>query len=90
MPAQKQTKAISADNKIIKRFHGVVVSAKGDKTAVVKVDTVKMNQKYQKRYTVSPQYQVHDEENKSKEGDKVTFIECRPLSKNKRWRIIEN
>ncbi|MDD3285731.1 MAG: 30S ribosomal protein S17 [Patescibacteria group bacterium] len=90
MPAKKQTAVVAADNKIVKRFQGLVVSAKGDKTAVVKVDSVKMNQKYQKRYTVSRQYQVHDEENKCKEGDKVTFIECRPLSKNKRWRIIEN
>lgn len=90
MPAKKQTAIVPAAGKIVKRFNGVVVSTKGDKTAVVKVDSVRMNQKYQKRYTVSRQYQVHDEDNKCKEGDKVTFIECRPLSKNKRWRIIEN
>jgi small subunit ribosomal protein S17 len=91
MPAQKQAVAIApADNKIIKRFSGVVVSTKSDKTAIVKVDSVKINQKYKKRYTVSRQYQVHDEKNVCKEGDKVTFIECRPLSKNKRWRVIEN
>lgn len=91
MPAQKQAVATApADNKIIKRFSGVVVSTKSDKTAIVKVDSVKINQKYKKRYTVSRQYQVHDEKNVCKEGDKVTFIECRPLSKNKRWRIIEN
>ncbi len=91
MPAKKQAVATApADNKIIKRFSGVVVSTKSDKTAVVKVDSVKINQKYKKRYTVSRQYQVHDEKNVCKEGDKVAFIECRPLSKNKRWRIIEN
>ncbi len=91
MPAQKQAVATApADNKIIKHFSGVVVSTKSDKTAIVKVDSVKINQKYKKRYTVSRQYQVHDEKNVCKEGDKVTFIECRPLSKNKRWRIIEN
>ena len=91
MPAQKQAVATApSDNKIIKRFRVVVVSTKSDKTAIVKVDSVKINQKYKKRYTVSRQYQVHDEKNVCKEGDKVTFIECRPLSKNKRWRIIEN
>jgi len=90
MPAKKQTAIVPTKSKIVKRFNGVVVSTKGDKTAVVNVDSVKMNQKYQKRYTVSRKYQVHDEKNACKEGDKVTFIECRPLSKNKRWRIIEN
>lgn len=90
MPATKKTAIVPAISKIVKRFNGVVVSTKGEKTAVVKVESVKMNQKYQKRYTVSRKYQVHDETNKCKEGDKVTFIECRPLSKSKRWRIIEN
>lgn len=91
MPAIKTTAAAKpAATKTIKRFKGVVVSAKGDKTAVVRVDSAKVNQKYKKRYTVSTKYHVHDEKNVSKEGDKVTFIECRPLSKNKRWRLIEN
>jgi len=91
MPAKKTTAAaVPATTIIIKRFTGVVISAKGEKTAVVKVDSAKINQKYKKRYTVSKKYQVHDEKNSCKEGDKVTFIECRPLSKNKRWRIIEN
>jgi small subunit ribosomal protein S17 len=91
MPAKKQAVATApADNKIIKQFSGVVVSTKSDKTAIVKVDSVKINQKYKKRYTVSRKYQVHDEKNICKEGEKVNFIECRPLSKTKRWRIIEN
>ncbi|MGE5426140.1 MAG: 30S ribosomal protein S17 [Bacillota bacterium] len=90
MPATKKTAtATPASTKTTKRFKGVVVSAKGDKTAVVKVDIAKVNQKYRKRYTVSRKYQVHDEKDACKEGDKVTFIECRPLSKTKRWRIIE-
>lgn len=91
MPVNKQAVAtLPVATKITKRFSGVVVSTKADKTAVVEVETVKLNQKYQKRYTVSRKYQVHDEKNACKEGDKVTFIECRPLSKSKRWRIIEN
>ncbi len=71
-----------------KKFSGVVVSNKMDKTIVVKVERVVVHPKYQKRYTVSRNYKVHDEENKHVEGDKVKFIECRPLSKDKRWRVL--
>jgi small subunit ribosomal protein S17 len=73
---------------IRKKFSGVVVSDKNDKTVIVKVDRVKMNSKYKKRYVVSKRYKVHDENNSCKIGDKVSFIECRPLSKDKRWRIV--
>jgi len=76
--------------KPIKRtFKGIVVSDKMDKTVVVRVDRVKLYPKYQKRYKVSKRYKVHDEKNKCKSGDKVLFSECRPLSKEKRWRIIK-
>lgn len=73
---------------ISKKFVGVVMSNKNDKTIVVKVETVKKHPKYQKRYVVSRRYKVHDEKNKYQVGDKVTFIECRPLSRDKRWRVI--
>ena len=73
---------------ISRTFDGVVVSDKGDKTIVVKVDSVKKHPKYQKRYTVSRKYKVHDEKNQFHTGDKVSFIECRPLSRDKRWRVI--
>ena len=76
-------------NEIIKRkFSGVVVSDKMDKTIVVRVESVKIHPKYKKRYTVSKKFKVHDEKNICKEGDKVSFAECRPLSKDKRWRVI--
>ncbi|PLX27524.1 30S ribosomal protein S17 [Candidatus Parcubacteria bacterium] len=74
---------------IRKKFHGVVVSDKMDKTVVVRVDRVVVHPKYKKRYTVSKKYKCHDEKNEFKEGDKVTFTECRPMSKNKRWRVIK-
>ena len=74
---------------IIKKFNGVVVSDKNDKTIVVKVETVKVHPKYKKRYVVSRRYKVHDEQNEFKTGDKVVFIECRPLSRDKRWRVIK-
>jgi small subunit ribosomal protein S17 len=70
-----------------RKFNGIVVSDKNDKTIVVKVETVKKHPKYQKRYVVSRKYKVHDEKNQYHVGDKVTFVECRPLSRDKRWRI---
>ena len=76
-------------NKIIRRkFNGVVVSDKMNKTIVVKVARVKAHPKYKKRFNVSKKYKVHDEKNQYKEGDKVQFIETRPLSKDKRWRVV--
>ncbi len=78
-------------NKPIKRkFQGVVVSDKNEKTILVKVDRVKTHSKYKKRYTVSKKYKVHDEKGQFKEGDQVVFVECRPLSKDKRWRVLYN
>jgi small subunit ribosomal protein S17 len=91
MPAKKtQTEAtIAKPATIIKKFNGVVVSDKNDKTIVVKIETVKVHPKYKKRYVVSRRYKVHDEKNEYKVGDKVVFIECRPLSRDKRWRAIK-
>ena len=74
---------------IRKKFSGVVVSDKSDKTIVVKVETVKIHPKYKKRYKVSRKYKVHDENNDFKTGDKVNFVECRPLSRDKRWRVVK-
>lgn len=73
---------------ITRKFSGVVVSNKNDKTIVVKVERVKIHPKYGKRYTVSSRYKVHDEKNEHKVGDKVSFVECRPLSRDKRWRVL--
>ena len=79
----------AVSDKIVKRFNGVVVSDKNDKTIIVKVETVKVHPKYKKRYVVSRRYKVHDENNEFKTGDKVIFVECRPLSRDKRWRIVK-
>ena len=76
--------------KIIKRtFTGTVISDKMDKTIVVKVDRTKIHPRYNKRYTISKNYKVHDEKNENKVGDKVKFVECRPISKGKRWKITQ-
>ena len=70
------------------KHQGVVVSDKMDKTIVVKVDTLKAHSKYLKRYVKSKRYKVHDEQNTYKVGDKVTFIECRPISKDKKYMVV--
>ncbi|WKZ28538.1 MAG: 30S ribosomal protein S17 [Patescibacteria group bacterium] len=67
---------------------GTVVSDKMQKTIVVNVDTVKTHAKYGKQYVMSKRFKVHDEKNEFKVGDKVAFEECRPYSRDKRWRVI--
>ncbi len=87
----KDGKPTKSDNKktvIKKKFSGIVVSDKMDKTVTVRVDSVKVHPKYKKRYTASKRYKVHDEKNKFKKGDKVSFVECRPFSKDKKWRVV--
>ena len=80
----------NAEKKKVERvFDGVAVSDSLNKTVVVKVDRTKIHPKYKKRYTVSRKYKVHDEENASKAGDKVRFVEVRPISKHKRWKIVK-
>lgn len=76
-------------NKLIRVLRGAIVSTAMSKTIVVRVDRVKMHPKYRKQYTVSRRYHVHDEKGLGHVGDRATFIECRPLSKTKRWRVIE-
>ncbi|MCX6795716.1 MAG: 30S ribosomal protein S17 [Candidatus Falkowbacteria bacterium] len=87
----KRVAPVAAPEKetIRKKFSGVVVSDKNDKTIVVLVERVKLDPKYKKRFTVSSRYKVHDEKNEFKTGDKVTFVECRPMSRDKRWRVIK-
>ncbi len=72
-----------------RKFTGTVVSDKMDKTIVVAVTSAKVHPRYKKQYTVSHKYKVHDERNEAKPGQTVVFEECRPLSKDKRWRLIE-
>lgn len=70
-------------------FTGIVVSSAMAKTIVVRVDRTKVHPKYKKRYTSSRKYLVHDEKNASKVGQIVSFVETRPLSRHKRWRVLE-
>jgi len=75
-------------NKIFREFKGTVTSVGMNKTISVQVDSMKMNEKYQKKYRVSKKYHVHDEKGTAKLGDAVRFVECRPISKTKRWTLI--
>ena len=68
---------------------GRVVSDKMDKTVVVAVETAKHHALYRKTIKRAVRYKVHDEKNECGEGDIVRITETRPLSKEKRWRVVE-
>jgi len=60
-----------------------------EKTITVSVETVKQHPLYKKTIKTSKKYKVHDENNEAKIGDVVRIMETRPLSKDKRWRLVE-
>jgi small subunit ribosomal protein S17 len=68
---------------------GVVVSEKGDKTIIVKVDVIKSHPKYKKVIRSTVKFHAHDEANTAGVGDTVRIVETRPLSKLKHWRLAE-
>jgi small subunit ribosomal protein S17 len=68
---------------------GIVVSDKGDKTIVVKVDVIKSHAKYRKVIRRSVKFHAHDEQNAAGVGDTVRIVETRPISKSKHWRLAE-
>jgi len=67
---------------------GVVVSDKMQKTVVVKVERVYRHPLYQKVIKVAKKFKAHDELNECKVGDRVEIMETRPLSRDKRWRVV--
>jgi small subunit ribosomal protein S17 len=72
-----------------KTREGVVVSDKMTKTRVVRIERVFRHPRYQRVITRSKRLKAHDEQNASKVGDRVLIEETRPLSKEKRWRILQ-
>lgn len=70
-------------------LQGVVASDKMDKTIVVEVMMRKLHPLYKKYVTRSKRFKAHDETNEAHVGDTVRVEECRPLSRDKRWRLIE-
>jgi len=69
-------------------LEGNVVSAKRDKTITVIVERRFMHPMYKKYIKSSSRYTAHDESNAVQEGDRVSIIECRPISKTKRWTVV--
>ena len=72
-----------------KTMIGTVVSDKMDKTVVVAVETSVAHKIYKKTVKRTLKVKAHDEENNCKVGDKVKIMETRPLSRDKRWRVVE-
>ena len=68
---------------------GVVKSSKMDKTATIEVNRTVRHDKYNKFVQKNSHYHIHDENNVCKEGDTVVIVECRPMSRTKRWRLQE-
>lgn len=73
----------------VKERVGLVVSDKMDKTVVVAIENRSPHQKYGKIMVRTKRYKAHDEENQCKAGDRVRIQETRPLSRTKRWKIVE-
>jgi small subunit ribosomal protein S17 len=72
-----------------KTRQGVVVSAKPDKTITVRIDVTRRHRVYKKIVRSSSTLHVHDERNDANEGDLVRIVESRPISRLKRWRLVE-
>ena len=68
---------------------GIVISDKMAKTIVVEITMRKLHPLYKKYVTRSNSIKAHDEKNEAHEGDTVRVVECRPLSRDKRWRLVE-
>jgi len=71
-------------------LEGSVISAQNDKTITVLVERRFMHPVYKKYIKSTNKYRAHDEANTHKEGDRVSIIECRPVSKTKRWTVVTN
>jgi len=68
---------------------GIVVSSKGDKSITVRIDIARRHRTYEKIVRSSTKLHAHDERNEAGEGDVVRVVETRPLSKTKRWRLVD-
>jgi small subunit ribosomal protein S17 len=85
--AEEKKDVVKTSNR--RRLQGVVVSAKMQKTVVVETETYQVHPVYKKRVSVRKKYKVDDRNSEAKVGDVVIFEECRPLSHDKRWRLVK-
>jgi small subunit ribosomal protein S17 len=81
-PAERESNAA-------KVRQGIVVSSKGDKSITIRIDIARRHRAYEKIVRSSTKLHAHDERNEAGEGDVVRVIETRPLSKTKRWRLVD-
>ncbi len=81
--------ATNVKQKIKRKLEGAVVSDKMQKTVVIAVTRLKWHPKYKKQYKVTKRFKAHDEKGEYRLGDKVVIEETRPLSKEKRWRVVK-
>ncbi len=79
----------SGERKLRKIRQGIVVSDKMDQSILVRVDRTMRHPLYKKIIRRSNKYMAHDQENKCQVGDVVRIMECRPISRHKRWRLME-
>jgi small subunit ribosomal protein S17 len=87
-PLARAPKPAAERGRTVER-RGVVVSSAMDKTIIVRVETLKAHPRYKKIIRRSTKFHAHDERNEANVGDVVRIVETRPLSKTKRWRLVE-
>jgi small subunit ribosomal protein S17 len=83
------TPAAEKESVAAKTRQGIVVSNKGEKSITVRIDIARRHPTYEKVVRRSRTLHAHDEGNEAGEGDVVRIVETRPLSKTKRWRLVE-
>lgn len=71
------------------KLQGRVTSDKMNKTIVVEVERIKKHPRFQKRYKIHKKYKAHDEKEEFKVGDTVVIEEVRPISKDKKWKVVK-
>ncbi|MBA3559245.1 MAG: 30S ribosomal protein S17 [Gemmatimonadaceae bacterium] len=89
MAEMQNTESKTSDRRARKTRVGLVVSDKMEKTVVVAIERRFAHPLYGKMVTRTTRLKAHDEENSAKTGDRVRIMETRPLSKQKRWRVVE-
>ena len=90
MTNQTQANPIQNDRTSLRKERtGIVLSNKMQKTIVVRISRKARHPKFGKVIEKSNKFKVHDEKNEAKIGDRVRIVETRPLSKDKRWRLVE-
>ena len=79
----------SNNNKIVAKKKGKIVNKSGEKTVIVAVESFKTHSKYKKKYRSTKRYKAHDEDNKYKIGDIIEIVACRPMSKDKKYKVVD-